>query len=299
MARVTVGMPIYNGEAFLREALDCFEQQEFDDFEFVVSDNASTDATPDILDEYARHDRRIRVLRRPETVASCENFNGLVPEATAPYFTWASCDDLREPSFLAELVAALDDSPACVLSYSHTDYVGDQRRAGRLNSRQKFSPGSEDSILGRLISIVRGRQYQMVHGLIRTDMLRKTRLFVGPMGLPSDIGLCLELATLGSMCCVQKELMALRLHDKSLTITHDDDLYLRNRGELDDAALEFVESFPLSSTERRLFMRELKSWSRKHDRAHRRMFWKIGAFRSAYVHSSRVLIDLERAVLRV
>ena len=84
MARVSVGMPVYNGAPFLREALDSWLAQEFEDFELIVSDNASTDDTPRILEEYARRDPRLRIVRRPETVYIVKNFNDLVGEASAP-----------------------------------------------------------------------------------------------------------------------------------------------------------------------------------------------------------------------
>ncbi len=78
--RVSVGMPVYNGARFLAETLDSWLAQGLEDFEFVVSDNASTDDTPRILEEYVRRDPRVRV-HRSENVIAWENFNGLVKHA--------------------------------------------------------------------------------------------------------------------------------------------------------------------------------------------------------------------------
>src|SRR5580765_6457800 len=64
--RVSIGLPVYNGASFIRKAIESHLAQTYGDFEFIISDNASTDDTAAICDEYARMDNRIRVLRQPE-----------------------------------------------------------------------------------------------------------------------------------------------------------------------------------------------------------------------------------------
>ncbi len=66
--RVSIGMPVYNGAPFLAETLDSWLAQDMGDFELIVSDNASTDDTPRILEEYSRRDERLRIQRRSENV---------------------------------------------------------------------------------------------------------------------------------------------------------------------------------------------------------------------------------------
>src|SRR5262245_11420290 len=124
MPRVTIGLPVYNGAAFLAEVLDSWRAQDFEDYELVVSDNASTDATPAILAEYAARDPRLRVIRRPETVVPHRNFNELLAEARAPYFAWSAADDLRHPTFLRKMVDVLDREPDVVLAFCRTRLFG-------------------------------------------------------------------------------------------------------------------------------------------------------------------------------
>ena len=69
--KVSIGLPVYNGERFIRNSIDSILSQTFTDFELIISDNASTDATKYICEEYAIKDKRIRYIRQPETVSSC------------------------------------------------------------------------------------------------------------------------------------------------------------------------------------------------------------------------------------
>ena len=97
---VSMGMPVYNGAKYLREALDSLLAQTYKDFELVISDNASTDDTAKICQEYARKDRRIRYIRRKENVGGWKNFDFVRREARGRYFVWAAHDDLRGKSYL-------------------------------------------------------------------------------------------------------------------------------------------------------------------------------------------------------
>jgi glycosyltransferase involved in cell wall biosynthesis len=289
-------MPIYNGAVYVRETLDSWLAQTFDDFELIISDNASTDDTPQILKEYAAHDRRIRLLRRPETVLATENYNGLVPEASAPLFTWTACDDLREPRFLERLVAELDADPDAVTAWSYTRFFGSERREARHQRRFRTPPGSEPTPLGRAIAVLRAREWTIAYGLMRTEAVRRTRLFGQGFGSGPEVGFLLELAIQGRLLCVPEPLMAYRLHDASLGRSPGDPIYGGKVGrEIDAEAREFVAGLPLGPVERRLLLRELQVWVRRAQRP-RRLLWKLSAFRSAYARTSRALIDLSRAL---
>src|SRR5215204_5257287 len=109
--RVTIGLAVYNGEKYLHQAIDSVLAQTFTDFELIVSDNASTDATAAIVLQYAAKDARVRYTRNRENVGSARNFNRLVDLATGEYFKWMAVDDLIAPEFLATCVAALDAEP--------------------------------------------------------------------------------------------------------------------------------------------------------------------------------------------
>lgn len=98
--QVSIGMPVYNGAKFIREALDSLLAQTFTDFELTISDNASTDGTEAICREYAAKDQRIRYVRQPENLGAAANFRFVLDEAVGEYFMWAAADDLWVPNFI-------------------------------------------------------------------------------------------------------------------------------------------------------------------------------------------------------
>jgi hypothetical protein len=293
---VTIGMPVYNGAAFLREGLDSLLAQEFKDFELVVSDNASTDQTPEILQEYVRRDSRVRVVRRPETVIAYENFNLVAREATAPLFTWAACDDLREPAFLSRLVHVLDADPGVAVAYCRPRYFGEVRQIRRHHGMPPTDPpGEEETRLARAISVLRTSWWLPIYGLIRTDVLKRSRLFFYPMRIAPDVGLVIEFSMFGTLHCVREVLMATRLHSSSLTTDLSDPIHFGRPGGriLDEEIRAFVDGLPLSPAEHRILMREVSVYCRKAQKP-RRFLWRSAGFRSLYVRTSRAMIDLSR-----
>ena len=104
--QVSVGVPVYNGASGLAEALDSLVNQTFRDIEIIISDNASTDATPDICRRYADNDSRITYYRQIATSSAVDNFLVVLSKARAPYFMWAAHDDVRSLDFIATLLGA-------------------------------------------------------------------------------------------------------------------------------------------------------------------------------------------------
>ena len=116
MAKVTVGLPVFNGANYISQAIEGIVGQTFGDLELIISDNASGDATEDICRDFARRDRRIRYLRQARNVGAAANHNLLCAQGDGPYFKWASHDDVLHPRFLEVTVAALDAHPEVVLA---------------------------------------------------------------------------------------------------------------------------------------------------------------------------------------
>ena len=115
--RVTVGLPVYNGARYLRDAVDSLLAQTMSDFELILADNASIDETPLICAEYAARDPRVRVVRNMNNIGASGNFNLVLDLARAPLFKWAAYDDLCEPALLEACVAWLDRDPDLLLAY--------------------------------------------------------------------------------------------------------------------------------------------------------------------------------------
>jgi glycosyltransferase involved in cell wall biosynthesis len=124
--RVSIGLAVYNGENYIRESLDSILNQTFTDFELIISDNASTDRTPEICQEYAARDPRIRFYQNDRNLGACWNQNRVYELARGEYYKLAAHDDLCAPTFLERCVEVLDQNPDVVLCYPKTLIINEQ-----------------------------------------------------------------------------------------------------------------------------------------------------------------------------
>jgi glycosyltransferase involved in cell wall biosynthesis len=113
---VSIGMPVYNGERFIREALESALRQNFSDFELIISDNNSSDATEEICREYVARDSRIKYIRHENNWGGFWNFCFVVQQAKGQFFTWLAHDDVLEPQFLERTVQYMLQSPQTVVA---------------------------------------------------------------------------------------------------------------------------------------------------------------------------------------
>lgn len=121
--RLTIGLPVYNGEEFLAESLECLLGQTFGEFILIICDNASTDRTREICRDYAARDPRIRVFRNDVNIGAVGNFNLALDLASTALFKWVAHDDLYKPEYLSSCLRLLDDNPEAVLAHSATAFI--------------------------------------------------------------------------------------------------------------------------------------------------------------------------------
>ena len=114
---VSIGMPVYNSEQHIRQALDSVLAQDYEKFELIISDNASTDGTQKICLNYAARDERIRYYRNERNMGMKWNMNRLLELASGEYFKWAGSHDFIAPSFISRCKESLDTNPQVVLAY--------------------------------------------------------------------------------------------------------------------------------------------------------------------------------------
>jgi glycosyltransferase involved in cell wall biosynthesis len=172
---VSIGMPVYNGAQYIREALDSLLSQTFKDFELIISDNASTDATQSICEEYAHRDSRIFYERQVENNGAVANFRFVLDRARADLFMWAAYDDLWAPNYLMDATALLSDK---AIEFVFPSF---ELRSIRLGVAKKFEP----EIFQFIESLDRRRRVlnfmalhflshsaNIVYALFRTNFLR-------------------------------------------------------------------------------------------------------------------------------
>ena len=120
---VSIGMPVYNGEKYIREALDSLLAQTFTDFELIISDNCSGDNTAKICQEYVTKNTRVRCIRQNKNIGASANFEFVLNQAKGKYFMWAAFDDYWLPDFILETVGGLEKQSSDVsCGFSFTKY---------------------------------------------------------------------------------------------------------------------------------------------------------------------------------
>lgn len=193
---VSIGMPAYNSEATLREAIDSLLGQTFTDFELIVSDNASSDGTWAILQDYAQRDDRIRPMRQAHNIGANGNYSAVFREARGRYFKWASSNDWCAPPLLSACVERLDADPSTVLVAPRTrlfetaidactDYPGDIACIQSDAVDRFIHVGSHLAL------------NNVMNGLIRREVLAGTRLIEHYPG--ADVVLVGHLALFGKI----------------------------------------------------------------------------------------------------
>lgn len=202
--RVCIGLPVYNGEACLEEALESILAQTYTNFEVVICDNDSKDRTQEICEQYAARDPRVHYTRNDSNIGAAPNFNKTFLLSRSEYFKWMAHDDLIEPEYLERCVEALDEAPSSVLMVfprrNDLDFEGKHIR------RDPFRPkatveGKWDGFRALSFSELVGTENvnipPAIFGLVRCEALRQTRLIQGFIG--SDRACVAELCLRGQV----------------------------------------------------------------------------------------------------
>ena len=210
--RVSVGVPVRNGERFLAETLDSLLAQTYTDFELIISDNASTDGTEEICRAYAARDRRVQYRRSPQDVGVAGNYNRLFKQAQGEYFKWAAADDIHEPEYLERCLSVLEKDPEVVLAYGKARFIDEA--GGPLTDTDPGFDLRSDAARERLRYVIYADHWvNAIFGLIRKESLGKTPLLPNYPG--ADYTLLGELAVAGKFFEVPELLLRRRLHPEA------------------------------------------------------------------------------------
>ncbi len=207
---VSVGLPVYNGEKYLPNTLTRLLEQDFEDFELIIADNASTDGTPEICRMFAEQDPRIRYVRNQKNIGLSANHNRTFELSRGEFFKWAAHDDDFPRAMISRFLQAFEENPPSVgVVYSRCEYIDELGEVEGIDSdRVDSSDPRPHKRLAHLLWYV--HMYNSVYGLIRADVLRRTRLHgLYPM---ADHVLLAELAMLGAFLELPDPLMRIRRH---------------------------------------------------------------------------------------
>ena len=207
---VGIGVPVYNGERYLGRTLDSVLAQTFGDFQVVIVDNASTDATADIATEYVAGDDRIRYYRNERTVGAARNHNIAFSLTRGRYFKWAAGDDVLDPLFLERCVEALEKDPGAVLAFPRARII-DADGAPVMDYAPPFAT-DDHAAATRFASMLEEHKCFQVYGLVRRSALEQTDL-IG-IYAHGDGVLLARLALLGRFVEIPEFLFMSRQHDE-------------------------------------------------------------------------------------
>jgi glycosyltransferase involved in cell wall biosynthesis len=226
MPKLSVGIPVFNGQEFLPGLLDSLLGQTFTDFEIVICDNASTDRTSQICWDYERRDSRVHYVRNLRNLGAVANFNRVFELSTAPLFKWAAHDDLYRENYLDACVRLLDQNPDIVLAHTATAFIDEKSemlpydqetgsfvdpKSGRRYWADVPGIGDTPVAINRFWQVLnRARWGTHMFGVMRREILKQTSLLPNFAG--SDRAMLAELALLGRFRCANEQLFLKRFH---------------------------------------------------------------------------------------
>lgn len=220
--RLTIGMPVFNGARFIRLALDSLLAQTFTDFEILVADNASTDATPDICREYSARDSRVRYVRHERNLGLFPNTEFLMREARGDYFMLVGDDDVYEPRYAGSLVSELEARPDVGLAYSDFAYVREDGTAVA-GGTTVFLDASSSRLRNLALFLLKRPVLPMIMGVFRTGVVRGALPFVsfGPMLGGIDLVFMARALARTRVHCTREVLFRYRLKDRTSSFPAD------------------------------------------------------------------------------
>jgi glycosyltransferase involved in cell wall biosynthesis len=207
--RISIGMPLYNCERFLPQAIDSHLCQTYEDFELIITDNASTDRSAEICQDYAAKDPRIKYYRNPENVGAGGNFRRCFELSNGEFFRWTPSDDFVGPSLLERCVEVLDRDPSILVAYPRTRLI--DANGATIRDYDEDLNRMEQSASTRFKEVARRLGLcNLQYGLTRRSTLARTGLIRNYIG--GDVPFILELSLYGKFFEIPEQLFFRRMH---------------------------------------------------------------------------------------
>ncbi len=218
--RVSIGLPVYNGETYLEESIESLLGQTYGDFELIISDNGSTDGTQDICVHYAKLDSRISYHRVEENLGCAWNYNRVFELSQSEYFKWAADDDIHLPTFLEKAVEVMDHHPEVLWCFCRHSHIGPDGQLLNVAEGRDASLLSKDGwdrssskLHQRFQSVLLAHTGLDIYALHRREVVAKTGVYQPHYG--SEKVFLGELALLGKYYEIPETLFLLRVHPKA------------------------------------------------------------------------------------
>jgi glycosyltransferase involved in cell wall biosynthesis len=215
---VSIGLAVYNGERYLEEAITSILAQTYENFELIISDNASTDRTQEICAKFTGKDPRVKYFRNKTNIGGANNHNLAFSYAKGEYFRLAAHDDVLAPELVERCVEILETNPDVVLCHSITILIDEHGRPTRTISRNKAQSARSYQRLADLTGF--DHDCEEIYGVMRTVVLRKTGLLRNYTD--ADRTLLAEISLYGKFYQVLEPLFYKRVHPEMSTRVFSD-----------------------------------------------------------------------------
>jgi glycosyltransferase involved in cell wall biosynthesis len=217
---ISVGMPVYNGERYLEEAIRSVLGQTFEDFILFISDNASTDRTERICRDYASQDRRINYTRNSDNIGAAKNYNRVFQLSSSPYFRWLNADDICAPDLHEKCLAVLESDPMAVLCAGKTCIIDETGQVVEscedILDLQQGEPADRFMRFLQVVGLTNA-----IYGLMRRSAVAQT-LLMGEGSFPAaDINFMAQLTLYGKFVALPEVLFYRRIHPQASSWDRD------------------------------------------------------------------------------
>ena len=220
---VSVLLAVYNGDRYIGKLIKTILSQSYTNFEFIISDNSSTDNTESICRKFSVEDKRIKYFRQIRNLGAFDNFSWVAKEAKGKYCVWIGDDDEYELNFLSEYVNRILSDDDIVLVYSDYEWISESSEISE--SGLKLIHSAKDS---RFISILKfiynPAPLPLMMGLFKTNIL-KLALPIPEWPYPyqnfggcRDIGFLWRVIPNGKVSGIRKKLFKYRSRDRWASI---------------------------------------------------------------------------------
>ena len=211
--RLSIGLPVYNGEKYLENALNSLINQTYTDFELHISDNASTDRTGEICEAYVAKDPRVHYYRNSVNIGATQNWYRVFKLSTGEYFASVAHDDVYDPEYMRKCIKVLDQDPSVVVCHSKTNVI--DANDNFIGNFEAEVDTTSDKPHMRLYNIIT-TDYLCIqlYGVMRSKTLAATKVFSGYYGC--DRNTLIELCLMGKIQEVPEHLFFHRLYEDAL-----------------------------------------------------------------------------------
>jgi len=215
--RISIGIPVYNGEKFIRKCIESVLQQTHRNFELIISDNASTDSTSKICEEYLRKDNRITFVRQNKNMGQNWNFNFLLEKANGEYFVWVAADTFLLPEFIEKNIAVLESqykAVGCISKIKIDESYNDKYKKEKQILKKiglVYRPYDTLPITGNYMERIRKYlkhfPWEMFYSVFRTKALKDSVVLNPSFLVGHDAGLVLNILKHGEIQVVDQILL--------------------------------------------------------------------------------------------